>query len=87
MLLVINQVGFLRSLRSHRQDSRHEARKAACMTDLEKFQRTTRVFLARLLMVYGPAAPEMLRRMADELGWLEVELAPELASGDRDPPN
>jgi len=24
----------------------------------------------RLLMVYGPAAPDLLRRMADELEWL-----------------
>ena len=58
------------------------------MTDLEKkFQRACRVFLARLLMVYGEDAPEMLRRMADELEWLEAERAAELASGDRDPAN
>jgi len=31
------------------------------------------VFLARLLMVYGPAAPDLLRRMADELEWLEQQ--------------
>ena len=43
------------------------------MTDLEKFQRACRVFLARLLMVYGPAAPDLLRRIADELEWLERE--------------
>jgi hypothetical protein len=43
------------------------------MTDLQKFQRACRVFLARLLMVYGPAAPDLLRQMADELEWLEQE--------------
>ena len=43
------------------------------MTDLQNFQRVCRVFLARLLMVYGPAAPDLLRRMADELEWLERE--------------
>ena len=57
------------------------------MTDLEKFQRACRVFLARLLTVHGEAAPEVLRRMADELELLEAERAAELASGDRDPPN
>ena len=40
------------------------------MTDLEKFQRACRVFLARLFMVHGEYAPEVLRRMADELEWL-----------------
>jgi len=70
-----------------RHDARHEARQAGRMTELQKFQRACRVFLARLLMVYGPAAPEVLRRMADELEWLEAERAAELASGDRDPPN
>jgi hypothetical protein len=46
----------------------------ACpMTDLQKFQRVCRVFLARLFMVYGPAAPGLLRQMADELEWLERE--------------
>jgi len=62
-------------------------RQAACMTDLEKFQRACRVFLARLLMVHGEDAPEVLRRMADELEWLEAERAVQLASRDRDPPN
>ena len=28
------------------------------------------MFLARLLMVYGTEAPDVLRRMADELEWL-----------------
>ena len=28
------------------------------------------MFLARLLMVHGENAPEVLRRMADELEWL-----------------
>jgi len=40
------------------------------MTELEKFQRATRVFLARLLIVHGEDAPDLLRRMADELEWL-----------------
>ena len=56
-------------------------------TDLEKFQRACRVFLARLLMVHGEGAPEVLRRMADELEWLEAERAAESAGGDLDPPN
>ena len=53
-----------------RGDVRHAERHHGRMTDLEKFQRVCRVFLARLLMVYGPAAPDLLRRMADELEWL-----------------
>ena len=57
------------------------------MTDHEKSQRACRVFLARLLMAYGAAAPGLLRRMADELELLEAERAAELASGDRDPAN
>ena len=40
------------------------------MTDLQKFQRACRVFLARLLMVHGQDAPDGLRRIADELEWL-----------------
>ena len=40
-------------------------------SDLQKFQRVCRVFLARLLTCYGTAAPDLLRRMADELEWLE----------------
>ena len=43
------------------------------MTDLQKFQRVCRVFLARLLIVYGPAAPDLLRRLADELESLEQD--------------
>ena len=44
------------------------------MTDLQKFQRVCRVFLARLLTVHGEDAPDVLRRTADELEWLaEVE--------------
>ena len=70
-----------------RHDSRHEARHAARMTDLEKFQRACRVFLARLLIVYGEDAPDVLRRMADELEWLEAERAAESAGSGRDPPN
>jgi hypothetical protein len=57
------------------------------MTDLKNFQRACRVFLARLLMVHGKDAPDVLWRMADQLEWLETERAAELASVDRDPPN
>ena len=63
------------------------SRRHGRMTDLEKFQRACRVFLARLLMVHGENAPEVLRRMADELEWLEAARAAELASGDRNPTN
>jgi hypothetical protein len=40
------------------QVERHNGR----MADLQKFQRACRVFLARLLIVYGPAAPDLLQR-------------------------
>ena len=40
------------------------------MADRQKFQRVCRVFLARLLSVYGPAVPDLLRRFADECEWL-----------------
>ena len=40
------------------------------MKDLTRWHRAARVFLARLLMVHGEDAPEVLRRMADELEWL-----------------
>jgi hypothetical protein len=39
-------------------------------TDLQKCHRVCRVFLSRLLMVHGEDAPEVLRRIADELEWL-----------------
>jgi hypothetical protein len=42
------------------------------MTDLQKFQRVCRVFLARLLTVHGEDAPDVLRRITDELEWLEA---------------
>jgi hypothetical protein len=41
------------------------------MNDFQKFQRACRVFLARLLLVYGTDAPTILRRMADELEQLQ----------------
>ena len=41
--------------------------------DLERYQRAARVFLARLLIVHGPDAPHVLRRIADELEWLEED--------------
>ena len=43
---------------------------SVAMSDLTQWHRTARVFLARLLMVHGEDAPEVLRRMADELEWL-----------------
>ena len=57
------------------------------MTDLEKFQRACRVFLARRLMVHGEVAPHILRRMADEFEWLEAARAAESVGTGRDPPN
>jgi len=54
-----------------RADASHGARHHGRMTDLQKLQRVCRVFLAQLLVVFGPAAPDLLRRMADELEWLE----------------
>jgi hypothetical protein len=57
------------------------------MTDLEKFQHACRVFLARLLMGHGEYAPEVLRRMADELEWLEAGRVTESAGEELDPPN
>ena len=44
---------------------------------LQKSQRTTRVSLAHLLMNHGENAPEVLRRMADELEWLADDLESE----------
>ena len=46
------------------------------MKDLTRWNRAIRVFLARLLMVHGEAAPEVSRRMADELEWLAVAERP-----------
>jgi hypothetical protein len=45
------------------------------------------MLLARDLVVHGAGAPEMLRRTADELEWLEAERAAESAGGNLDPPN
>ena len=70
-----------------RGDGRSAGRHCGRMTDLQKVQRASRVFLARVLTVHGEDAPDVLRRMADEVEWLEAERAAELASGDRDPPN
>ena len=55
------------------------------MSDLTRWHRTARVFLARLLMVRGADAPEVLRRMADELEWLAETEAEGQANGrDKD---
>jgi hypothetical protein len=56
-----------------RGDGRGGGWRGCAMTHLQKFQRACRVFLARLLMVHGEDAPEVLRWMADELEWLERE--------------
>ena len=56
-------------------DDYHHRQHPVGMTDLERFQRACRVFLARLLTVHGEDAPDVLRRMADELAWLEAERA------------
>jgi hypothetical protein len=45
------------------------------MTDQQRLHRASRVFLTRLLTVHGEDAPEVLRRIADELEWLEAERA------------
>jgi hypothetical protein len=57
------------------------------MKDLTRWHRAARVFLAHLLMVHGKDAPEVLRRMADELEWLEAEEAAGSSGGNRKPPN
>jgi hypothetical protein len=62
-------------------DDHHTSRQAVRMTDLQIFQRACRVFLARLLMVHGEDAPEVLRRMADELEWLAEAEAEGQANG------
>jgi hypothetical protein len=41
------------------------------MTDLQKFQRVARIFLARLLALYGRDAPWQLRQIADEVEQLK----------------
>jgi len=45
------------------------------------------VFLARRLTVCGSEAPELLRRIADELEWLAAERDAELDGRTRDPSN
>ena len=56
-----------------RGDAGHAQRHHGRVTELQKFQRVTRVFLARSLMVHGEDAPGVLRQMADELEWLEED--------------
>jgi hypothetical protein len=58
-----------------RQDVRHAPRCAAGMDDLTRLHRVSRIFLARLLMVYGTEAGDFLRRMAAELDELAGYLA------------
>ena len=53
--------------------ARQAAQAAGMSRDLERYQRAARVFLARLLIVHGPDAPHVLRRIADELEWLEED--------------
>jgi len=57
------------------------------MSDLTRWRRTARVFLARLLMVHGEDAPEVLPRIAYELEWLEADRVAELVGNVIDPPN
>jgi hypothetical protein len=57
------------------------------MIDLKKSKRACRVFSTRLLMGHREYAPDVLRRMADELEWLEAGRATESAGGELDPPN
>ena len=40
------------------------------MNELTRFHRVSRVFLARLVAMHGEDAPEVLRRLADEIEWL-----------------
>jgi hypothetical protein len=56
------------------------------MTDLQKFQRVCRVFLARLLIVHGPDAPLVLQRIADELEWLARECSAAVLRDRREDP-
>ena len=59
-----------------RNSPRHAAQdRAGCVHDQRPraYQRAARVFLARLLMVHGPDAPHVLRRIANELEWLEED--------------
>ena len=57
------------------------------MSDLTKLHRASRVFLARLLIVHGTDALEVLRQLADELDQLEAEWAAELPDGASHPPD
>ena len=57
------------------------------MKDLTRWHRAARVFLARLLMVHGEDAPEVLRRMADELEWLEADRIAKLDDDGLDQPD
>jgi hypothetical protein len=43
------------------------------MDNLTRFNRASRIFLARLLMVHGTNAPTILRQLADELEGLEED--------------
>jgi hypothetical protein len=44
------------------------------MDKIARLHRASRVFLACLLLAYGSAAPDVLRRMADELEWLAADV-------------
>jgi len=64
-----------------RGDGRGGGWRSCAMTHLQKFQRACRVFLVRLVMVYGTDAPEVLRRMADELEWLNADVLRDGSTG------
>jgi len=71
-----------------RGDAREGVQRHGGVTDLQRFQRASRVLLARLLIVHGTEAPEVLRRLADELDWLaEAERAGESADDRPHPPD
>ena len=53
--------------------ARQAAQAAGMSRDLERYQPAARVFLARLPILNGPDAPHVLRRIADELEWLEED--------------
>jgi hypothetical protein len=41
--------------------------------ELVSYHRAARAFLARLIRIHGAEAPEVLRRIAQELEWLEED--------------
>jgi hypothetical protein len=52
------------------------------MDNATRHARIGRRFLVSIIQQYGPAAPTILRRWADELEQLEADVAAEFASDD-----